>query len=115
MRRGDIWLFDFDHAQGSETRKVRPALIVSNDGANISATRSGTGVVTVVPLTSNVSRVLSFQVRLSAGQTVLREDSKAQTEQVRAVSVTRATARVGGVRDSDMADVDRALRLHLAL
>ena len=115
MRRGDIWLFDLDPTQGSEASKVRPAIIVSNDGANISASRSGTGVVTVVPLTSNVSRVLSFQVKLTPSQTGLNDDSKVQTEQVRAVSVTRARTRLGGVRDSDMADVDRALRQHLAL
>ena len=115
IRRGDIWLFDLDPAQGSEASKTRPAIIVSNDGANIAASRSGTGVVTVVPLTSNVSRVLSFQVRLTSDQTGLHVDSKAQTEQVRAVSVTRARTRLGGVRDSDMADVDSALRRHLAL
>ena len=125
MRRGDIWLFDLDPAQWdptegdpgkrTEASKVRPAIIVSNDGANISASRSGTGVVTVVPLTSNVSPVLSFQVKLTPSQTGLNDDSKVQTEQVRAVSVTRARTRLGGVRDSDMADVDRALRQHLAL
>jgi len=125
MRRGDIWLFDLDPAQWdptegdpgkrSEASKTRPAIIVSNDGANIAASRSGTGVVTVVPLTSNLSRVLSFQVRLTSEQTGLHVDSKAQTEQVRAVSVTRARTRLGGVRDSDMADVDSALRRHLAM
>jgi mRNA interferase MazF len=54
-------------------------------------------------------------VRLTSEQTGLHVDSKAQTEQVRAVSVTRARTRLGGVRDSDMADVDSALRRHLAV
>ena len=72
-------------------------------------------MVTEVPLTSNLSRVLSFQVRLTSEQTGLHVDSKTQTEQVRAVSVTRARTRMGGVRDSDMADVDSALRRHLAM
>jgi len=31
MRRGDVWLVEFDPAVGSEIRKTRPAVIVSND------------------------------------------------------------------------------------
>jgi mRNA interferase MazF len=115
MRRGDIWLFDLEPIQGSEAGKVRPVIVVSNDGANISAMRTGGGVVTVIPVTSNVTHVLSFQVTLDPGQTGLRAVSKAQTEQVRSVSVTRARTRVGGVRDSDMARIEAALRTHLAL
>ena len=101
MRRGDIWLFDLDPVRGAEDNKVRPAIIVSNDGANQAAARRGSGVVTIVPLTTNTSTVYSFQVLLAP--------------QVRSVAVTRATRHVGVVRASDMAHVDRALRLHLGL
>ncbi len=82
-------MVDFDPAQGAETNKVRPAVVVSNDAANAAATRLGRGVVTVVPVTSNVSRVYPFQVLLSAADTGLPRDSKAQAEQVRAVAVDR--------------------------
>jgi len=115
MRRGDIWLFDLEPSQGSEADKVRPVVIVSNDGANISALRTGGGVVTVVPVTSNVSKVLSFQVELDPAHTGLRSASKAQPEQIRSVSVTRAITRVGGIRDSEMSRIDEALRRHLSL
>lgn len=57
MRRGDIWLFDLDPVRGGEANKARPAIVVSNDGANQAATRRGSGVVTVVPLTTNTSTV----------------------------------------------------------
>jgi len=115
MRRGDIWLFDLEPTQGSEAGKVRPVVIVSNDGANISALRTGGGVVTVVPVTSNVSHVLSFQVELDPAHTGLRTASKAQPEQIRSVSVSRAITRVGGIRESDMSRLDTALRTHLSL
>ena len=115
MRRGDIWLFGLEPSQGSEADKVRPVVIVSNDGANISALRTGGGVVTVVPITSNVSKVLSFQVELDPAHTGLRATSKAQPEQIRSVSVIRAVTRVGGIRDSDMSRIDEALRTHLSL
>ena len=115
MRRGDIHLVDFDPALGSEADKRRPAVIVSNDGANGAATRLGRGVVTVVPVTSSVERVYPFQVLLSAKQSGLRRDSKAQAEQVRAVSVGRVRRKVGTVPAPLMTELDEALRLHLAL
>jgi len=43
------------------------------------------------------------------------EDSKAQAERVRAVAVQRVGVRVGKVPPAVMADLDGALRLHLAL
>ena len=41
--------------RGSEANKRRAAVIVSNDTANETADRLGRGVVTVVPITANVS------------------------------------------------------------
>lgn len=115
MRRGDIWLFDFDPPRGSEAAKVRPAVVVSNDGANLAASRTRGGVVTVVPLTTNTTTVYPFQTLLTPVETGLPRGSKAQTEQVRSLSVERATRQVGLVRDSTMMRIDSALRMHLAL
>ena len=39
MRRGEIWLVDLGPARGSEADKRRPAVIVSNNGANAAATQ----------------------------------------------------------------------------
>jgi mRNA interferase MazF len=115
MKRGDIYLVDLEPTRGGEANKVRPAVIVSNNGANESVERNNRGVVTVVPLTSNTSRVLSFQVFLSAGESRLAKDSKAQCEQVRAVAPQRVLQRVGSVPRQRMAEIDVALRRHLAL
>ena len=115
MRRGEICLIDLDPVRGAEASKTRPAVIVSNDGANSTATRLGRGVVTVVPVTSNVARVYPFQVLLHAGTTGLPKDSKAQAEQVRAVAVERVGPRVAEVPLAVMTQIDEALRLHLSL
>ncbi|MFE9889203.1 type II toxin-antitoxin system PemK/MazF family toxin [Streptomyces scopuliridis] len=115
MRRGDIFLIDFEPARGSEANKARPAVIVSNDAANRSADRNGKGVVTVVPVTSNTSRVYPFQIVLPAEECGLTKDSKAQCEQVRAVSPDRMRQRLGAVPKQRMTELDAALRRHLAL
>ncbi len=115
MRRGEVRLVDLGTAIGSEADKRRPAIVVSNDHANAVAARLGRGVVTVVPVTSNISRVFPFQVRLPAEMTGLRADSKAQAEQVRAVAVQRLGPALALLPASVMAEVDCALRLHLSL
>jgi mRNA interferase MazF len=115
MQRGEVRLADLDPARGSEADKRRPAVIVSNDRANATAARLGRGVVTVVPVTSNVLRVFPFQVLLLADQTGLRVDSKAQCEQVRSVSVQRLGPVLGLLPTPVMGQLDDALRLHLDL
>jgi mRNA interferase MazF len=115
MRRGEVRLVDLDPARGSEANKRRPAIIVSNDGANSAAERLGGGVLTVVPVTSNTDRVYPFQVLLPASRTGLAQDSKAQAEQVRAVTVERIGTKVGELPSDLVASLDEALRLHLAL
>lgn len=115
MRRGDIALVDLEPARGAEANKFRPAVLVSNDGATSTAARLNRGVVTVVPITSNIARVFAFQVLLPASDTGLDRDSKAQAEQVRSIDVTRVRSRIGRVPTTLMHHLDEALRLHLAL
>ena len=115
MRRGEIVTVSFDPARGAEASKTRPAVVVSNDAANATATRLQRGVITVVPVTSNITRVYPFQVLLPADQTGLPRDSKAQAEQVRSVAVERIGKRVGQLPAALVTELDQALRIHLSL
>lgn len=115
MRRGEIRMVDLEPTRGAEADKRRPCVVVSNDGANRVAERLGRGVVTIVPVTTNVENIYPFQVGLSARETGLPQDSKAQAEQVRSVSFERVGNAVGILPASLMAPLDEALRLHLGL
>ena len=115
MERGEIRLVDLDPTRGAEANKRRPAIIVSNNGANATAARLGRGVVTVVPVTSNVERVYPFQVLLARNETGLERDSKAQAEQVRCIAVERIGRALGRLAPSTMERLDDALRLHMSL
>ena len=114
MLRGEIRLVDFEPAVGHEPNKTRPAVIVSNDTANQRAA-IGNGIVTVVPLTSNVTRVYPFQSYVEGAEAGLRMDSKSQPELTRSVSVRRVGKRVGKLSIQQMRELDNALRLHLDL
>jgi mRNA interferase MazF len=115
MRRGEVYLVALDPVRGSESNKTRPAVLVSNDAANQAADRTGRGVVTVVPVTSSISRIYPFQVELRAAECGLAVDSKAQAEQVRAVAVQRLGRQVGRLPAATLRRLDDALRTHLAL
>jgi mRNA interferase MazF len=115
MRRGEVCLVDLEPARGAEADKRRPAVIVSNDGANSAAARLGRGVITVVPVTSNIERLYPFQVLLPASATGLDRDSKAQAEQLRSIAIERVGPTVGVLPAELLGALDEALRLHLAL
>lgn len=115
MRRGEIRWVDLDPVRGVESNKRRPGVIVSNDGANTTASRLGSGVVTIVPVTSNIEAIYPFQVLLTARSTGLATDSKVQAEQVRSVAVQRVGERIGDLTGTQLAELDEALRLHLGL
>jgi len=90
-------------------------VVVSNDIANQTAMRLGRGVVTVVPVTTNVDRIYPFQVLLPAAETGLSLDSKALAEQVRSVALERIGRRCGALTPTLTRELDQALRVHLSL
>ncbi len=62
IRRGEIFLVNFDPTIGSEAKKTRPAVVVSNDINN-----AHSPIVSISPITSNVAGVYSFEVEVPAG------------------------------------------------
>jgi mRNA interferase MazF len=77
--------------------------------------RSGE-VLTVIPTTSNVTRIFPFQVLLTSEATGMPMDSKAQVEQLRAVGTDRiGNTVIGRVPAHLMAEIERAIGLHLQL
>ena len=70
------------------------------------------GILTIVPVTSNVSRIYPFQVMIPAARSQLQRDSKAQAEQIRSVTVDRIGSVIGHLPADLIDDLDRAIRLH---
>lgn len=115
MRRGEIRWVELDPVMGSEAAKRRPCVIVSNDGANSQCQRSGHGVITVIPITSNTLKVFAFQVLLDPEESGLPQFSKAQAEQIRSVDVRRIGKLVGRLTMEKQAEIEAAIRVHLSL
>lgn len=111
MKRGEIYYANLSPAVGSEMDKRRPILIVSNDANNRAA-----NTVTILPLTSNVTRIYPFEVLLNPEDSGLSTPSKVQAQQVRTISKQRINSEtVGIVSEEIMLLVDAAIKLHLDL
>ena len=106
MKRGDIWWVEFDPSVGSEIRKTRPAIILSNDAANRNLSR-----VVVIPMSSNVARLYPGEALVSMAGT----QSKAMADQIMAADKVRLKGRVGVVSRVDMERVEEAIKVHLGL
>lgn len=119
MRRGEVYDVQLDPVVDGEAGRLRPCIVVSNEGVNAAVTRRGRGALTFVPLTSNVTIVHDFQVLVDDAEDItamgLGRTSKIQAEQVR----TLGHGRIGRYRGQTpawiMHQVDDALRFHLSL
>ena len=91
---------------GSEIRKTRPAVIVSNDSANRNLLR-----VVVIPLSTNTRRVYPGEslVMLEGKQ------GKAMTDQIMAADKIRLKTQIGTLSKTDMLGVEQAILVHLGL
>jgi mRNA interferase MazF len=110
LKRGEIWVVDFEPSVGSEIRKVRPALIVSNDAANRHNTK-----VTLVPITGTIRENPLVVVINPAPSNGLDRPSMIKVPDVTTFDKSRLKRRLGKVGADEMLHVEDRLRTHLLL
>jgi mRNA interferase MazF len=101
-----VYWVNLDPVIGSEIRKTRPAVIVSNDSCN----RYGTRVI-VLPITSNVESLYPGEALVD----VKGKPGRALGDQIRSIDKSRLRARVGRLTADEMSRIDEALAVTLDL
>jgi mRNA interferase MazF len=97
---------EFDPAVGSEIRKTRPAVIISNDAANKYLAR-----VVVIPMTSNTARQYPGEALVKLNE----EPRKVMADQVMAADKTRLKGLVGTLSNDDVLAIEDAVRIHFGM
>src|SRR3989338_6511435 len=106
--RSEVWWIDFSvpNPEGGEIKKLRPAVIVSNDVSNKVMNR-----VQVIPLTSQIEKCYPCEAYVK----VDGKQSKAMADQMMTISKTRLSKRMGKIDVSDLSDVEREIKIQLDL
>jgi len=110
VRRGDVFWANLGPTVGVEIKKTRPVVVVSNDMIN-----QHSRLVIVVPLTTNIARLSPSHVLIPKGEGDLDQDSKAVTEQIRAMDKQRLVAKIGTLSGRFLRLIEQAIRNSVAM
>lgn len=111
LERGAVVSVRFDPSEGSEIRKTRPAVVVSNEAAC-----RFDAVVQVVPITHLHDRPLRpYESLVDSEASGLLRPSRLVANQIRTVSKQRLGEALGRLTRSEEEALDRALCIQLGL
>ena len=108
-RRGEVWLVNWNPARGSEQAGKRPALVIQNNIGNEKAP------TTIVAAISSSVRIYPMNVEINPPEGGLDCPSSIKTSQILTVAKERLEKRLGQLSKDKMDDVDKAIKLSLAL
>lgn len=97
---------NFDPSIGTEIRKTRPAVIISNDIFNRFSKR-----VQVIPATSNTEKLYPPECYIK----IKNKKAKLMADQIMTVSKERLSNKMGQLNDIEMEELERVLILQLGL
>jgi len=110
-KKGEIYFVNFDPTVGHETKKKRPAIILSNNIHN-----QYSPLVTVAPLTYNTNNIYPFEAYIPKGLAILNENSKIMIIQLRSIDKKRLLHKIGIIEDQEIIlKIDKIISEHFSL
>jgi mRNA interferase MazF len=110
IERGDILMIEFNPTRGSEIKKTRPGIVITNNIANIYSS-----VLMVIPITSqNIEKIYPHEVALN-NVVGLVKPSKGNISQMRAIDRSRIKSKLGKISAKNLREIEIALKIHLGL
>lgn len=104
--RGEVYWVDLDPTIGTEIKKTRPGVIISNDIGNELLSR-----VIIAPITSSISKIFDFEVKIQANNL----SGKILLDQIRAIDKKRLGKKITKLDKESLYQIDEALKIVLDL
>jgi len=112
VRRGEIWLVNWNPGRGSEQQGFRPALIIQTDAANLNPNYPNTIVVAISTKGKSVPFHIIVEPSLKNG---LKKRSYVKAEQLLTISKERLVKCIGLLEKETMSQVEEAVKIVLEL
>lgn len=109
-KRRDVWTARLDPTVGSEIKKTRPVVIISNDISN-----QFSPLVSVLPVSDKGTKIYPFEVSVSEESSGLSKPSKIRCQQIRTIDKQRLVKKLGMVGKGLTSEIEDALKLHLGM
>ncbi len=115
MKRGEIYLVNFDKRYNSEFGKIRPALIIQNDVANRNIDKVDFKGVSVLPLTTNLTGG-DLRVRIEKRDDLIKT-SEICINEICTLDQSRIDLKniLTLLTQSEMQEVEQKLKKHLSI
>ncbi len=111
VKRGEVYLVNFDPTIGSEIRKIRPALVIQNDVGN----RYSPATIVAAITSKYDDELYPTEVMIRTGEGGLSQDSVVTFDQIRTIDKTRIVKKLGAVSEVTMRRAESALKISLGL
>lgn len=106
IKRGQVYWVNLDPVIGSEIRKTRPAMIISNNIQNRVSSR-----VVILPITSNIDKLFPFEAKIN----LENKQAKVLADQIRTIDKTRLRDYISTLTKIEMKDIEKATKITLSL
>ena len=109
MNKGEIWIIDFPSRDGREQSGTRPSVIIGDTGTNL---------VLVVPLTSNLQALTKLPHTLKINKTKennLDKESVALILQLQTIDKKRLILKIGSLEESYIREINEEIKRLLGL
>ncbi|MFZ3054391.1 MAG: type II toxin-antitoxin system PemK/MazF family toxin [Minisyncoccales bacterium] len=109
VKRGEVYVVNFDPVIGSEINKSRPALVLQNNIAN-----HYSPVTIVAAISSSFDDcIYPTEVLINSPEGGLSENSVVLLNQIRSIDKRRIIKRLGVLNSKTMENVDKAIAISL--
>jgi len=110
--RGMVIEINLDPTVGREIKKSRPCVVIQNDIGNA---HSALTIVAAITDAAHVPKLYPVNVLVRKGDGGLAKDSVVLCNQIRTVDEIRFGKMYGKLSETTMKEIDKALRISLAL